>query len=137
MVEAPGVRLFTQLVANALCLATKLAGCPRYSPAASFFKPVVTVRQQPLFYGCPRWRRRGGKEAAQADCELEQCRPESLRFWAVRLSAQALSDADYYDTVSDGVQALCKKAGVFPCVLDAAIFSSFDESDWESEARGW
>jgi len=47
----------------------------------------------------------------------------------VRLSAQGLSDRNYYDFVSEGIQALCDKAGVFPCVLDAAIFSSFDRGE--------
>ncbi len=44
----------------------------------------------------------------------------------VKLSAQGLADRHYYDFVSEGVQALCEKAGVYPCILDAAIFSSFD-----------
>lgn len=44
----------------------------------------------------------------------------------LKLSAQALSDPNYYAFVSDGIQALCKTSGVLPCVLDAAIFSSFD-----------
>jgi hypothetical protein len=48
----------------------------------------------------------------------------------IRLSAQALSDPNYFGFVSDGVQALCKKAGVLPCVLDAAVFSSFDAEPW-------
>jgi hypothetical protein len=44
----------------------------------------------------------------------------------VKLSAQALSDRNYYNFVSDGFQQLCTKSGVYPCVLDAAIFASFD-----------
>jgi len=47
----------------------------------------------------------------------------------LNLSANALSDPSYYEFVSDGVQALCKRAGVYPCILDAAVFSSFDEED--------
>jgi hypothetical protein len=43
-----------------------------------------------------------------------------------RLSAVALSDPLYYDFVSDGFQELSRAAGVYPCVLDAAIFASFD-----------
>jgi hypothetical protein len=42
------------------------------------------------------------------------------------LSANMLSDASYYDMVSDGVQLLCKQAEIYPCMLDAAIFTSFD-----------
>lgn len=44
----------------------------------------------------------------------------------VHLSAKALSDPHYYDFVLDGFQLLCDKGGVYPCVMDAAIFSSFD-----------
>lgn len=45
----------------------------------------------------------------------------------LRLTAKALNDRNYYHLVLDGVQALCEKAGVYPCMLDAAIFTSFDE----------
>jgi hypothetical protein len=44
----------------------------------------------------------------------------------VKLSAQALSDRNYYKFVSDGFQQLCAQSGVYPCVRDAAIFTSFD-----------
>jgi thermostable 8-oxoguanine DNA glycosylase len=42
------------------------------------------------------------------------------------LNASLLQDKDYYHFVSDGIQMLCEKAEVYPCVLDAAIFTSFD-----------
>lgn len=42
------------------------------------------------------------------------------------LSANLLADHTYYDTVSDGIQILCKQANLYPCMLDAAIFASFD-----------
>lgn len=48
----------------------------------------------------------------------------------VKLSATALSDRNYYNMVSDGFQRLCEEAGIYPCLLDAAIFSSFDEDEW-------
>ena len=48
------------------------------------------------------------------------------------ISAQPLADRSYYAFVLDGVQALCKAVGVLPCVLDAAIFSSYDR-DWNPE----
>lgn len=51
----------------------------------------------------------------------------------VRLNATALSDASYYDFVSDGVQRLCEACQIMPCVLDAAIFSSFDQGKWTEE----
>jgi len=47
------------------------------------------------------------------------------------LSPKALADPNFYEVVLDGVQLLCKKAGVYPCVLDAAIFSSYDDGKWD------
>ncbi len=44
----------------------------------------------------------------------------------ITLSANALADSNYYEFVLDAVQQLCRQADVMPCVLDAAIFSSFD-----------
>jgi hypothetical protein len=44
----------------------------------------------------------------------------------INLSATALADLNYYEFVLDAVQQLCREAGILPCVLDAAIFSSFD-----------
>ncbi|MGZ6564443.1 MAG: hypothetical protein ACXVH1_33680 [Solirubrobacteraceae bacterium] len=44
----------------------------------------------------------------------------------IRLSAGALGDAGYYEFVESCVQAICNQIGVLPCLLDAAIFSSFD-----------
>jgi hypothetical protein len=44
----------------------------------------------------------------------------------IPLSAEALSDMKYYEFVLDAVQQLCAKSDVFPCILDAAIFASFD-----------
>jgi thermostable 8-oxoguanine DNA glycosylase len=44
----------------------------------------------------------------------------------VQLSAAALGDRNYYNFISDGVQELCRQSGVKPCVLDAAIFISFE-----------
>jgi hypothetical protein len=43
-----------------------------------------------------------------------------------RLSGQLLTDDSYADLVSDGVQLLCERAGIYPCLLDAAVFASFD-----------
>jgi thermostable 8-oxoguanine DNA glycosylase len=45
----------------------------------------------------------------------------------VELSASALQDRGYYNFVSDGFQQLSAACGILPCILDAAIFSSFDE----------
>lgn len=44
----------------------------------------------------------------------------------VELSAGALSDLNYYKFVSEGVCKLCEACDIYPCLLDAAMFSSFD-----------
>jgi hypothetical protein len=51
----------------------------------------------------------------------------------VTLSSIALQDKGYYHFVSDGIQQLCDRAEIYPCVLDAAIFSSFDNAQWTEE----
>lgn len=48
----------------------------------------------------------------------------------VSLTSSPLSDKGYYQFVSDGIQELCLKAEIYPCLLDAAIFSSFDNDEW-------
>ncbi len=45
----------------------------------------------------------------------------------VTLSAVALSDRNYYRFVSEGKRELCDACAVYPCLLDAAIFSSYDK----------
>jgi hypothetical protein len=51
----------------------------------------------------------------------------------VGLSAGALSDRNYYNFVSDGVQELCAQSDIYPCVLDAVIFTSFDRGGWTED----
>ena len=51
----------------------------------------------------------------------------------VTLTSIALQDREYYEFVSDGIQHLCERAEILPCVLDAAIFSSFDKGQWTEE----
>ncbi len=51
----------------------------------------------------------------------------------VSLSAISLQDKGYYHFVSDGIQSLCDQADIYPCILDAAIFSSFDNGEWTNE----
>ena len=55
----------------------------------------------------------------------------------VRLTAGALSERAYYEFVSDGVQALCRACDVHPCVLDAAIFTSYDKGEWTADKIIW
>jgi len=51
----------------------------------------------------------------------------------VALTSSPFGDKGYYHFVSDGIQVLCEKAGIYPCILDAAIFSSFDNDEWTEE----
>jgi hypothetical protein len=51
----------------------------------------------------------------------------------MRLNASTLADSDYYEFALDGILSLCKAADIFPCILDAAIFSSFDGDGWTEE----
>lgn len=55
----------------------------------------------------------------------------------VALSPIALSDHDYYNLVSDGIQQLCVRSGVYPCLLDAAIFASYDRGAWSEDSAIW
>lgn len=51
----------------------------------------------------------------------------------VTLNSTALQDKGYYHFVPDGIQILCERANIYPCVLDAAIFSSIDNNQWTVE----
>ena len=51
----------------------------------------------------------------------------------VTLTSSPLGDKGYYHFVLDGIQELCIKAQIYPCLLDAAIFSSFDNDEWTEE----
>ncbi len=44
-------------------------------------------------------------------------------------SATALGDETVYRFVQDGVQQIAASLEIYPCILDACIFSSFDEAD--------
>ena len=50
----------------------------------------------------------------------------SNEMFPVKITSKAISDIHYYEMVLDWVQKLCVDADVLPCMLDAAIFSSFD-----------
>ena len=54
----------------------------------------------------------------------------------LKLSANALSDPNYYDFVMDGIQEVCDASSVYPCVLDAAIFADFDQ-EWPENKLIW
>jgi hypothetical protein len=48
------------------------------------------------------------------------------------ISVQRLANRKQYESVMDDLQALCGEINQLPCVLDAAIFASFDR-DWRPE----
>ncbi len=54
----------------------------------------------------------------------------------IKLSSGGLSDKNYYNFIEDGIQELCKRIDIYPCVLDAVIFSSFD-SEWPEDKLIW
>lgn len=55
----------------------------------------------------------------------------------VYLTATALGDPSYYNFISDGFQELAHACGLYPCVLDAIIFSSYDNDGWTEENIVW
>lgn len=55
----------------------------------------------------------------------------------LKLSANALADRHYYSLVSEGFQKLCAASEIPPCVLDAAIFASYDGDGWTEENVVW
>lgn len=50
----------------------------------------------------------------------------------IKLSSLALSDKNYYNFVLNGFQKICEVCEIYPCAMDAAIFSSFDE-EWPED----
>lgn len=48
----------------------------------------------------------------------------------IQFTPIALQDKSFYHFVSDGIQLFCEKANIYPCVLEAAIFSSNESTDW-------
>ena len=55
----------------------------------------------------------------------------------IKLSATALSDENYYNFIMDGFQQLCRESDIYPCVLDAVIFSSYDQEEWLKDQIIW
>jgi len=51
----------------------------------------------------------------------------------VRLTATALGDDNYYRFISDGIQALCERSGILPCIFDATVFASRDAAAWTDD----
>lgn len=51
----------------------------------------------------------------------------------IKLTSAGLSDPYFYQFISEGIQDLCEKAEIYPCLLDATIFSSYDKDEWTEE----
>ncbi|MCE9538497.1 MAG: hypothetical protein K8R85_04660 [Bacteroidetes bacterium] len=47
----------------------------------------------------------------------------------ILFSPIALQDKSFYHFISDGIQLLCERANIYPCVLEAAVFSFNDTDD--------
>jgi len=54
----------------------------------------------------------------------------------LKLTSTALADREYFNLVLDGFQKICESCDIYPCVLDAAIFASFDE-EWPEDKLIW
>ncbi|PKQ63159.1 hypothetical protein BZG02_10385 [Labilibaculum filiforme] len=50
----------------------------------------------------------------------------------ILFSPIALQDKSFYHFISNGIQLLCEKANIYPCLLDATVFSSKDTKAWKS-----
>lgn len=53
---------------------------------------------------------------------------------SVQIKLTGLGRLNYYESVLDEIQALCEKAGVLPCELDAAAFD-FDDTGWSTPLK--
>jgi hypothetical protein len=53
-----------------------------------------------------------------------------LKGYGFPLTTKALADPAAYTFVEDGFQALCQRIDVLPCLMDAAIFASYDPKGW-------
>jgi hypothetical protein len=59
------------------------------------------------------------------------------KFGFPELTARELQSRKSYNLISDNYQRLREACGIVPCVLDAAIFSSFDEDGWTDQEPVW
>ncbi len=58
----------------------------------------------------------------------------------VPASPGLLAYRDYFEFVEEGLNELCRLAGIYPCILDAAVFGSFDGEDgrdWTEQNATW
>lgn len=50
---------------------------------------------------------------------------------------EVLADRKRYESIEDDVAEACEATGVLACVLDAAVFASFDDEEWTPEMAMW
>lgn len=55
----------------------------------------------------------------------------------IPLTPMSLGEEEFYCFLSDILRDFCNQADVLPCVLDAAIFSSFDREEWAEDSAVW
>lgn len=55
----------------------------------------------------------------------------------IPLSTTALGNEEYYCFISDILRDWCLDSNILPCLLDAAIFASFDQDEWPEDAAIW
>ncbi|MCL5003941.1 MAG: hypothetical protein M1352_01575 [Patescibacteria group bacterium] len=46
------------------------------------------------------------------------------------IDPSSLSSINFYEFIEDGVYRLCEQANIYPCILDACIFVSFNKGDY-------
>jgi len=51
----------------------------------------------------------------------------------IKLNSSALGDKNYYNFISSGIMKLCNTCRMYPCLLDAAIFASYDGDAWNKK----
>ncbi len=51
----------------------------------------------------------------------------------LELSAKGMADEEYFNFILDGFKEMCEAANIYPCLMDAAIFTSFDGKDAYAE----
>jgi len=54
-----------------------------------------------------------------------------MKIFPFTIDAGSLSSLNFYEFIEDAIQELCKKASIYPCILDASIFVSFNKSDYD------
>ena len=70
---------------------------------------------------------------------LEWLRDETT-FPNEKIISNKMSNPNYYESLLDEIQKLCKACNEYPCLVDAAIFSDADGDGWDSHSnakRNW